>query len=174
MLFHIHPSSRHWPCNAFDGKESPGPTYVLLQISNWECSIKRCYHDSFIDALKGVAFEWFMKLLLLSQEMGRSREAFLGTILLRRYQSIHANSPHCKAEKRRVHQDFYEEILEYGTLISKRHDPIYIDWDLLSQSVNNTPSSNGCSWMTYLEAASLTRRKDRRNHCKSQGWRKRK
>jgi len=47
--------------HTFDGKRSPNQ-YILFQISNWKCSIKRCNYGSFVHWHSQGDSLWFMKL----------------------------------------------------------------------------------------------------------------
>jgi len=103
----------------------------------------------------------------LYREMGRPREVLPDAILRRWHSSFHVNSPWYKAKERKVNQSVCKEISEYSASMSKWHDTVYTDRDLLSQPANYTSNSNRSNLKLHLKTASLTRRTSRRHSCKS-------
>ena len=73
----------------------------------------------FIGTLKGVAFEWFMKLPAGSiKKWADLVKLFLARFFEDDQRSIHANFLYYKVKEKRVNQSVCGEILEYGALMS--------------------------------------------------------
>ena len=146
----------------------PKSTHILFQIPVWKCSIKRCYSSSFVHwHPKGVAFEWFMKLLagsikswadlekpFLARFFEDETKVFVPTILA------------IKLKKGESIKMFVERFwsmtlwclsgMTQSTLWKKNLPPQY---------ANHAPSLNRSDRVSHLKAASAPRRKSEGNHC---------
>jgi len=124
----------------------------------------------FIGTLKGVAFEWFMKLPAGSiKAWAELKKTISNSLLQRRYRGSNANSPYHEAEERRVHQSFCREILEYDTPLSKWHIAIHTGGNMPSQPTDYTPRPYRSGGILHLKTAGATRRAGRGNSRQGQG-----
>ena len=124
----------------------------------------------FIGTLKGVTFEWFMKLpigsiktwadlekLFLARFFEDNTEIFVPTLLA------------TKQKKGESIKTFIENFWSMTLRCPSGMTPVYVGRDMPSQFANFPTHSNGSSRMSHLEAVGATRRIGGRNYCQGYG-----
>ena len=143
--------------HAFDDKGSSNQYiyYFKSQIGNIVSNDAIMAH-LFIGTLKGVAFEWFIKLRVGSIEKWSISRSFSWCYSSKTISKYPCKLSLLKAKERRVNQSVCGEILKYDALMSKWYDTVYTGKDLPPQSANHTPNTNRCNSKSHLESTSLT------------------
>lgn len=129
--------------------------YFRSQIDNVVSNDATLAH-LFISILKGIAFEWFIKL---SEGFIKNRgylESLFPAILRGRLEGCYANCLNHQTAERRAYQGLCEVILDCCTLVPKRHDTVSSVGNMLTQSLDPTRNTNGGGGMLHMEAAGAT------------------
>jgi len=124
----------------------------------------------FIGTLKGITFEWFMKLPAGSIKTRADLEKlFLACFFEDDTEVAMPTLLAMKQKKKRVYQRFCGENSEYDAPLSMWHIPVHAGRNIPPQLANCTPRLDRSSRMPHLKAVGTTRRTCRGNCRQGQG-----